>query len=220
MQVRRRIPIADTIVDVCRMLPEPLQAILLLGIPTVSTILFRSGFEYLIPYIIAVEVFFIGVLIQKNIVYRRISKIDQAIKYRILWVKTRRDGKKIIRYLICSSFYLLLGIGYYFYIENNQCLLIIILLLWVIYLMKGLFYVPNVFVRIIGKHEIEFVNEFQKEALTFEFYELLQITFEPNQLIIQSRDSQHLFPLQFDKLEERKRLRKFLEKTLEKVVIK
>ena len=102
MNERKRIPILDTLVDGCRMLPETIQAFLFALVFVGGHSLVMAGLFNFLLTVILIELLLILILIQKNIVYQRISKIENAIGSQILWIKTRQDAAKIIRYFFFS----------------------------------------------------------------------------------------------------------------------
>lgn len=218
MNVRKRIPIFDTLVDGCRMLPEAIQGILFALVLVFGHYLVVAGFLNFLLTFIVIEVLIILVLIQKKLVYQRISKLENAIYYKILWIKTKQDSAKIIRYFFFSSILFLLGIWTYSNVGSERYLLAVSLLC-VLYFLKGLFYVPLVTVRVIENDEIQFINDFNGKCVDFELYEIRKIAIQEKKISIFLKDQTIDFKVFFNKKEERNRLRKFLKGFLSKVEI-
>lgn len=219
MNVRRRFPIFDTIFDGCRMLPETIQMILFVLFFGGISAFVMLGLQNIVLTFIVVEVLLILVLIQKNFVYRRISKIRNAIRYQILWIKTKQDSSKILRYFIFSSILFLVGLWAYNKIGNGQYFLAVSLLS-ILYFLKGLFYVPLVHIRILeDEEEIQFINDFNGKCLEFKLYEIEKIEIQEKRISIFSESQKVAFKIFFNKKEERIRLREFLEWYLPKTEI-
>lgn len=221
MNERKRIPILDTLVDGCRMLPESIQAILFLiaGTSIYAIPYWLSfGIPNFIQIVISIEVVLILILAQKNFVFRRISKIENAISHGIVWLKTKQDAVTILRYFVFSSILFLIGIFLYSRVENEQ-LLLVYSLVCVLYFLKGLFYVPLVQVKIIEDDQIQFINDFNGKCIDFKSYEILKIEIQERNIQIFTNDQKSDFKVFFHKKEGRIRLRKFLETYLPKAEI-
>lgn len=213
MNERKRIPILDTIVDGCRMLPETIQTILftIAGMSIYAIPYWLSvGLQNFTLIVIIIEVILIIILAQKNFVFRRISKIENAISQGILWLKTKQDAATILRYFIFSSILLLIGVLLYSRVENEQ-LLLIYSLICVLYFLKGLFYVPHVHVKIIENEQIQFVNDYNGKCIDFKFYEIQKVEIQEKNIQISTLNKKSDFKVFFHKKEGRIRLRKFLE---------
>ncbi|MFK7775840.1 MAG: hypothetical protein AB8F94_27200 [Saprospiraceae bacterium] len=222
MNERKRIPILDTLVDGCRMLPETIQGILffIAGMSIYSTPYWLwLGIRNFILIVIIIEVILILILAQKNFVFRRISKIENAISHGIVWLKTKQDAATILRYFIFSSILFLIGILVYSSVENEQ-LLLGYSLVCVLYFLKGLFYVPLVQVKIIEDEQIQFINDFNGKCVDFKFYEIQKIEIQEKNIRIFTNDQTSDFKVYFYKKEGRMRLRKFLEWYLPKAEIR
>lgn len=221
MNERKRIPILDTLVDGCRMLPETIQAILffIVGMSISSIPLWITiGIRNFLLIVITIEVILIVILAQKNFVYRRISKIENVLNHGIIWLKTKQDAATILRYFIFSSILFLIGILLYSRVENEQVLLAFSLVC-VLYFLKGLFYVPLVQVKIIEDDQIQFINDFNGKCIDFKLYEVQKIEIQGRNIHIITNDQKNDFKVFFNKKKERQRLRKFLEWYLPKTEI-
>ena len=210
MQKRRRVPILDTLVDGCRMLPETIQGFLFALVFVGGTSFVMIGFFNFLLTFIVVEVLLILILIQKNLVYRRISKIENAISNEILWIKTKQDSAKIFRYFIFSWVFFLIGFLIYTKVDNERYFLAVSLLC-VLYFLKGLFYVPLVIVRIIPNDQIQLINDFNGKFVEFDFYEVEKVEIQEKKISIFSKDKKVDFKVFFNKKRERQRLRQFLK---------
>ena len=218
MQERLRIPIIDTLVDGCRMLPEAIQGFLFASVFVGGSYFVMIGFYYFLLTFIVVEILLIIILIQKNLVYRRISKIENAISNKILWIKTKQDSAKIIRYFIFSSMLFLIGLWVYSKVGSERYL-VAISLLCVLYFLKGLFYVPLVIVRIIPNNQIQFINDFNGKCVEFDFYEIEKIEIQEKKISIFPKDKKVDFKVFFHRKGDRHRLRQFLKSFFPKIEI-
>ncbi len=218
MNETKRFPIIDTLVDGCRMLPETIQGILFAMVFAGGNFLVMAGLFNFLLTVIVVELLLIVILIQKNIVYQRISKLENAIASQILWIKTRQDAAKIIRYFFFSSILFLGGLWVYAKV-GSELYFVAISLLFVLYFLKGLFYVPLVQVKIIEDEQIQFINDFNGKCVDFKFYEIQKIEIQEKNIRISTQDQKSDFKVFFHKKEGRIRLRKFLERYLPKAEI-
>lgn len=200
------------------MLPEILQVTIFVLVFSLPTLLLYLGLKNLVTTIIVLEVLFILILIQKNIIYRRISKIENAIKHQIIWIKTKKGGEKVIRYLALGTIFTLTSLLIYWYFRNNRLLLIIVLPS-ILFILKSIFYVPTVFVRIIDEGSLQLVDESRGENVILDKYELKRLEILQKKVRINTHAGSTDFELLFDKLEERNRLKQFLNKVLKKVKI-
>ncbi len=191
------IPLIDTLTEACRMLPEVFQGILFFGIMLCGQLFFIVGFiglKYLLTTIIIFQCIIILVLIQKNIVYRNLSKIEKAVKIGLLWIKTRREAKKINRYKIMS--FLAFSLTLFLYsTSSNIKLLIINLLICIFYLFKNIFYVPVNRIRIIKGEQILFLNEYKEEILECNLYKTTQLVILDRKILLRHFDGEDEFDI-------------------------
>ena len=191
------IPLIDTLTEACRMLPEVFQGILFFGIMLCGQLFFIVGFiglKYLLTTIIIFQCIIILVLIQKNIVYRNLSKIEKAVKIGLLWIKTRREAKKINRYKIMS--FLAFSLTLFLYsTSSNIKLLIINLLICIFYLFKNIFYVPVNRIRIIKGEQILFLNESKEEILECDLYKTKQLVILDRKILLRHFDGEDEFDI-------------------------
>jgi len=209
---KNRLPILDSIVDNCRLLPEWLQAILMLFIMLLANSIILI-FSYFFILVIIIQLIFIVLLIQKNIVFRKIDILDEAISRKIIWVKTKDDERKISVFEIFS----VVIIVFVFVIYWNEQVFIMNTLFSILFFMKILFYVPAVNIRIIEKeHKLQFINEFEGFYIEFYLYNIEDIKVVDNHLKIVSNESVEEIEINFADVLERYRLEEFFKQTIKK----
>lgn len=219
MEINKRLPLLDELIDACRMLPETVQAVFAVFMMIGLSVVTQLAIQNIQIAIIIVEVFFIGVLLVKNIVYRRISKIDNAIDAKIIWIKSKLDAERKKRYLWISLILLLLMLLIYVYLKNNN-FLIIGGLLCVLFSLKNLFYVPLIFIRIVDDQNLELVNDFHKTVLSFPIGAIKKLVVKHDVIKIEESAAKATFLLDFHELKERKRLLQFFKTVLPTLQIK
>jgi len=208
--LRKRIPILDELIDSCRFLPIGLQYFLftIIGIGISGILLL--GFTNLLIIIVLIEIVFILILVYKNSVYHRLSKIDNAIKHRILWIETKKDAEKKSQYLWLGAVSILILMVIYFFMEDVGWLFAVSLLVF-LFILKGIFYVPLVFVRLNNGDEIQFSNLFTNQNLVFQKQGLNNLKIFWDRIEFEGKEEKLVFTMEFKNIKERERLEQFLK---------
>ncbi|MEL6864349.1 MAG: hypothetical protein AAFP19_08020 [Bacteroidota bacterium] len=213
---RWRIPLVDPIFDACRFLPLPFQSIayffFMAAIQFLPAVLYFGVGKYVI---LAIPLFFLLALIFKYITYLRISKIEQAIRHQVIWIKTEKDQALIMRYWLVG---LLLSVAAYFLyqIRPNSFSLLMLGLICLLFFLKALFYVPGLYFCLIEDDSFQIVNEYKEKELTFKAAMIKQIKIDDYLVKINGKvkDDNLEFEVRFNKKRERIRLRLFLARVL------
>ncbi len=213
MQKRKRIIILDDIIDSCRLMPTIIQSFFFfLGLLFVTFFL-QIGLFYFLYVVILIQVVFILLLGQKNRIYRRISKIENAIQLQILWVKTKKDErilhqKRFLNFILSFVSILIL----YYYDFTNIKFIIILALFSLLFFLKIIFYVPVLNIRIVQEEGMfQVSNEAKGESVEFQLYEMNSIDIYSNKIRIASDKDYIDAEMDFISNKERSKVYTFLK---------
>ncbi len=202
-------------IDSCRLLPTWIQSTisgLYIGSATLIT---PIGLYFLSYAIIIIQLTIILFLIQKNIVYRKISKLENAIKRKVIWVQTKEDRKELNKKRWINLVLVLLSITVYFHLTNTK-LLIINSLFCLLFFLKILFYLPLVSIRIFNDDEdrniLQIINEKDNETEGININEINEISFGSNVVTVHLKKEIIDLNINFLSTRENERVFKFLKK--------
>ena len=91
---RKRLLILDEMIESCRLMPAWIQFIFVMIVMGIAVFIIPVATYFFLAAIITIQVIFILLLIQKNIVYKRISKLEVAIQKMVVWVHSKKDERE------------------------------------------------------------------------------------------------------------------------------
>ncbi|MGK0364964.1 MAG: hypothetical protein ACI85O_002025 [Saprospiraceae bacterium] len=204
---RNRVFILDEMIESCRLMPTWVQFILFIGAAGIVSFTIPMLF-YISVTIILVQVVFIILLIKKYIVYRRISKLEVAIKKRVIWIFSKRDKDEKYKKGLINLGLIILTLILFFTLQNTK-LLIINGLFCVLFFLKIAFYVPLISVRIIEDDKFVVINKGLGERMEINLYEINSIKIVEDKIIVNRKKIE--IPLDFQSEKEVRRLMMFLK---------
>jgi len=208
---RKRIILIDEITESCRLMPTFMQSLLFGLMFGIATLLIPTLTYFFFYTIIFFQATFIILLVQKNLVYRRISKLKNAIQKKIIWIHTKEDKKDLLKKRGINLLLVALTLFLYFKITSIN-LLIVNGLFCLLFSLKIIFFVPLLSLRIIEDRDLSFqiINEQQQENIEVEIFKIKNITLDHNTLIIDTKDDFIHTPIHFKSTEEYDRVFYFL----------
>ncbi len=202
------IPILNHITTVCRLLPNYLQALIFIFLYIGFQFLILTDFIFYV--IIGLEVIFIILLSQKFIIYKKISNLKTAIELQILWIKSKKDAYKIKIYFII---FILMTIGLIYIFKSmpfDWISFISSTLLVILFSLKAFYYVPETYIKINERWNLEFHNIFQGFVYTFNIKEIQLISLYNGMIIIETNKETLKQKIEFYNHKEKERLYKFI----------
>lgn len=211
---RKRVLIIDELMESCRLMPSSVQSVLVLIIFAIGTLIVPIISSFFLGTIVILQSIFIILLIKKNIVYKRISKIEVAVKKMVIWVHSKKDEnekrKKAIINLALIVVTLLL-----FYKLQNVKLLIINSLFCLLFLLKLAFYVPLISVRIIDDKDVNTFLVIDKGLninTEISLHLIRSMEIKSNKIEVDTNQGKVEIPIDFCSYAEKRRLKTFLKK--------
>lgn len=214
---RKRLFILDEMIDSCRLMPVWVQYVLFSTVMGILMFAMPLLFYAFWKAIITVQVIFIILLIQKNIVYRKISMIEVAVKRMVIWVHTQKDRQEKQKRIIANLLLIGLTIIIFNKIQDVE-LLIINSLFCFLFFLKLIFHVPPVSVRFVDDKGDQIINIFtiidKRARVNTDFYleSIKSVDVSINKLVVDTRANKIEVPLRFQSKQEARRLTMFLKK--------
>lgn len=215
MSTRKRLILIDELTESCRLMPDWVQSIFAGLFVGIGILILPVVSYFFLGTIIVVQLMIIILLTKRNIVYRRISKMEVAIKKKIIWIESKRDENEKKKKILINIV-LLTIVGFLFYQFTDIKMLIIIGLFWVLFTLKVVFYVPLISVRITkDDNDIEvllLVDKGTRMNTEIYLYQISSVLVEFNKIEIMTKQDKIEVSLDFRSGKEILKLKNFLRR--------
>ena len=212
---RKRVFIIDEITESCRLMPNWIQSIFFFIMLGIATFIVPVISYFFLGTIIILQLIVIILLAKKNIVYKRISKIEVAVEKMVIWIHSKKDEDEKYKKALINLALIIVTLLLFYKIQNVK-LLIINSLFCLLFFLKLLFYVPLISVRIIDDDKD--VNKFfvidkgLKINTEINLYQIRSMEIISNKIEVDTNQGKVEIPIDFRSDKEKGKLKMFLKK--------